>query len=216
MKCGNCGKLFDTRKRGQNALTIMSGTPFCSKECRVKTGTKRLVAKKRQRANPDCEGGLRKFNCPHCGDKIETYRTQLKYCGKDECKAIQQRIYQANYRGEWVEVKKGECRNCKKPFTAKVRKCKTDGRDRDHIKATAHIKYCSFKCRANYGRDYLTDSFIKAQIRRSFLKVEGMIISDNQISPQMVEDKRLLLKLDRAWKAKTGKHHPSRYHKIGG
>lgn len=210
IKCDGCGKLFDTKKRGPMAALRIYKTMYCDKKCRVKTQIKKNVVIKRQKQNPDCEGGLRKFNCPHCGDKIETYRAQQKFCGKHKCLRTQANMKQEKLRGEWVEVNK-ECRHCKKPFTVKVRECTPHGRPQDPIKATEHLKYCSSKCTVSYRSDYLTDAFVKHQIRNDFKRSEEMIISDDQISPQMVEDKRLLLKLNRAWKTKTGKYHPSTY-----
>lgn len=210
MKCDGCGELFDTQRRGPMAALRVYKTMFCTKECRIKVQIRKCVAAKRQKQNPNCKGGLRKFNCPHCGDKIETYRAQLKFCDKRECHLIQQRISQAPRRGEWVEVNK-ECRHCKEPFTVEVRERTPSGHAQDPIKATENTKYCSRQCTISYRSTYLTDSFIKGQIRSDFRRAEGMTISNDQISPQMVEDKRLLLKLNRAWKTRTGKHHPSRY-----
>lgn len=205
IKCDHCGEAFSTKNRGPMAALRIYPKMYCTNECRIKLQIKKSVAVKREK-----QGGLRKFNCPHCGDKIETYREHLKLCGKIECERAESRVKQGKTRGEWVEVKK-ECRNCKKPFTAKVRECTPGGHAQDPIEATQHIKYCSRKCGKNYRGNHLTDPYVKTSIKRDFSRSNDMIISDDQISPQMVEDKRLLLKLNRAWKTKTGKHHSSRY-----
>tara|TARA_R100001594_G_scaffold48246_1_gene81100 strand:+ start:4543 stop:5490 length:948 start_codon:yes stop_codon:yes gene_type:complete len=196
IKCDHCGETFSTKNRGQ-ALRIYSSM-YCSDKCYQANGIKTLQA----RIRASLPQGLRKFNCPYCKAKVETYKKDQVCCGKRSCTLAQQRDAGRKNRGEWTKVELN-CLCCGKVMIRKVRKYNRHGELSEE--PTARFKYCSAKCTAEYPKKAMTDAWIKQQILNDFKRHEGVSFPRKEISPQMIEDKRLLLKLKRAWKTATGK-----------
>jgi len=202
IKCDYCKKNFSTKSRmqegkGCRGLRIYSSM-YCSDKC-YRTNT---IKTSQARFRASLPQGLRKFNCPYCKAKVETYQENQVCCGKRSCQQTQQRDYNRGERGEWTKVEMN-CICCGKVMIRKVRKY---NRQRElSKKPTARFKYCSAECTAAHPSKAMTDSWIKQQILNDFKRQEGVSFPRKEISPQMIEDKRLLLKLKRAWKTVTGK-----------
>ena len=145
------------------------------------------------------EGGLKpkKIECPICSKKSETWHPNQITCGDKACqKELASR--QGKEMRDSHRATGFECIWCKETFIS--------------TRAWSHPKYCSEKC-ADERKAYkvhqeavnLDDKYLIQLIKRDFIKCEDMKVSEEEISPQMLEDKKLLLQAKRAWKSVTGR-----------
>tara|TARA_Y100000310_G_scaffold221067_1_gene222624 strand:- start:810 stop:2060 length:1251 start_codon:yes stop_codon:yes gene_type:complete len=166
---------------------------YCSGECEYQQFLVDTMDRRRK------EGGLkpRKIECPICSEKSETYKPNQITCGDKAC----QKEFASRQGKEMRDSHRAtgfECIWCKETFISTT--------------SWTHPKYCSEKC-ADERKAHqvhqevvnLDDNYLIQLIKRDFIKYEDMKVSEEEISPQMIEDKKLLLQAKRAWKSVTGR-----------
>lgn len=207
----NCGKTFssknntdpkiykhyDKRYRDGRSEKFHRNAPlmihkYCSGECEYQHW--RMVETRQRRINRGAKP--RKIECPICGEKSETYIHNKITCGRKACSKEYQSRLGKEQRDSWRKEER-KCTGCEKTFQTEVWK---------------RTKYCSIKCYNKYKARItheqvvnLDDKYVVQLIKSDFKSNEDIKISEEQISPQMIEDKKLLLRLGRAWEKATGK-----------
>ena len=210
--CLWCGKSF-------LKPTILS--VFCSSKCRQRN--RRVLERKEKEVKKEkakciiCNTVFERTTSPKIRAKKKAVHIKVT-CSK-ECRLEKYRKDRREERDKQRTQITKNCPHCKKDFTF-------DGyKDRSY--GDGYIKYCSKACttKANIildrerekkdGRkainarrrkhtEELTDYAVRQIIVEDF-KRDGLKISASEISPQMVEDRRLLLQAKRAWRQVTGK-----------
>jgi hypothetical protein len=207
--CLWCGKSF-------LKPTILS--VFCSVNCRQKN--RRVLERKEKGVKKE------KAKCAVCNTVFERTTSpklrankkavHIKETCSEECRTEKYRKDRRDKQDKQRIQITRNCCHCQTEFTIEGYKGSTYGK-----------KYCSRACtiKANIikscenlrkdGRgevnalkrratEELKDSYIRQHIIQDF-KRDGLRMSASEISPQMIEDRRLLLQAKRAWKQVTGK-----------
>lgn len=126
-KCFSCGKAF------KQSCSLDRNSRYCSTQCRNTEAVKRNRARRRKTIE------LKKFDCPICSTKIETWDGKRVTCGQPEC-IRQLELNRSKNKdilkyGKW-KILSYTCKHCKEKFF----------REGYEKKKYLKRKYCSAKC----------------------------------------------------------------------
>lgn len=208
--CLNCGESF---------LKAGYTSKYCSHQCgwdyRHAEEKKAKGLKTEKAKCSECDTVFERKSSP----KILNSRTpQLKLTCSPKCSKIRNRRKRIEARGKRIQIPR-TCRHCQTKFTFEGYEKATYSDD--------YKMYCSPDCMnenckpkyyppqkrnrdnkrrndaANKAWADLTDCYVRQAIMQDY-KRDGLIMSIKEISPQQIEDRRLLLQAKRAWKQATG------------